>query len=240
MIRQTAKEYPVTLYETIFTRRSVRKFDMSPLDGALLGEIGDFVAGAGQFEGQNARFEIAAAEAVKGAAAPHYILAHAGESAAAFANIGYVMQKADLYLQSIGLGSLWLGMTKPKHVKEGFCILLAFGKTTVPPRNGAGDFDRLPPREISDTDNAVAGAARLAPSAMNSQPWKLRFTDGRVIVDYVGRGLMKVVLGKKLSKIDLGIVTRHVELALLHEGKKILSCTPVASGGAFRIEIAYA
>jgi hypothetical protein len=154
--------------------------------------------------------------------------------------VGYVLQNVDLYLQSIGIGSVWLGMAKPNEPEQGYCILLAFGRTGIPLRSGADEFKRLPMSYISDSNNAVAEAARLAPSAMNSQPWKLRFEEGRVVIQYFGRGPMKLMLRKKLNKIDLGIVIRHVEVALLHEGKTIHAITPKSTGKFFGIEVEYA
>jgi nitroreductase len=95
------------------------------------------------------------------------------------ANIGYALQGVDLHLQSKGYGSLWSGMARPKESQENYRILLAFGNSTVPLRRGESDFKRKPVVEISNTppgtgeDNPVASAARLAPSAVNFQPWKL-------------------------------------------------------------------
>jgi hypothetical protein len=116
--------------------------------------------------------------------------------------------------------------------------MLGFGKTTVPQRKVEQDFNRLPVNEISDADNAIAEAARLAPSAMNSQPWKLHFENGKVTISYFGRGMMKALL-KKLNKLDVGIVTRHVEVALLNEGKEIKSIIPKKTANGFDIEVLY-
>jgi hypothetical protein len=218
----------------------VRKFNDSPLDAPTIKNIEKFIGDTPPLAGQSARFEILPAEKVHGgAAAPHYILAYCNGSDSAYANVGYVLQNADLYLQSIGLGSLWLGMAKPNEPERDYCILLAFGKTDVPTRKAEGEFKRLPLSEISDQDNPVARAVRLAPSAMNSQPWKLHFESGKVVIRYFGRGLLKLLLRKKLNKIDLGISARHVEAALIHEGKTILSITPKTGGKTFEIEIPY-
>lgn len=229
----------MTLYETIFTRRSVRKYDKEPVDSSLIEDIKKFIADTKQFEHQNARFEIVSNDQIKGSSAPHHILAFCDDNDSAYANVGYVLEKTDLYLQSIGLGSVWLGMAKPNEKPTDYCILLAFGKTDVPCRTSVQDFNRLPLKEISNADNSIANAARLAPSAVNSQPWKLHFEDNKILVQYFGRGLMKLILRKKLSKIDLGIITRHLETALLNEQKEILSIEPKSSGKEFMIEISY-
>jgi hypothetical protein len=229
----------MTLYETIFLRRSVRKFDMTPLDEKLINDIRKVVEETKQLDGQKARFEFVTSSDVKNSAAPHYILAYCEENDSSYANVGYVLQKADLFIQSIGLGSVWLGMAKPNKQEQDYCILLAFGKTDVPVRKNIGAFSRLSINEISNEDNAIAAAARLAPSAVNTQPWKLQFGDGKVTIQYFGRGLMKLLLKKKINKIDIGIVTRHVEIALLHEQKAIKSITPKNDGTHFSIEIMY-
>jgi nitroreductase len=230
----------MTLYETIFVRRSVRKFDLNPLDSSTVETVTQFIADTPQLIGQSARFELVSADKVHGgAAAPHYILAYCEENDSAYANVGYVLQKVDLYLQSIGLGSVWLGMAKPNEPGQGYCILLAFGKTDIPLRVSEKEFERLPVEKISDQVNTIAEAARLAPSAVNSQPWKLHFDKGKVVIQYFGRGAMKLMLRKKLSKIDLGIVTRHVEIALLQEGKTIQGISTHTNGKSFEMEVTY-
>lgn len=229
----------MTLYETIFVRRSVRKYDMTPLDEKTLDDIRKWIDETTGLPGQSARFEIVAADKVKGATAPHYIMCYCKPGDAEYANVGYVIEKADLYIQSLGLGSLWLGMGNPKEKETDFCIMLAFGKSDVPFRNSEQQFDRLPLKEISSTDNAIAQAARLAPSACNSQPWKLDFADGRVTVRYFGRGMMKMILKSKMNKVDIGIVTRHIVTALEHEGKEIKVVTPITSGKGLEIQIEY-
>jgi nitroreductase len=229
----------MTLYETIFIRRSAKQYNSNPLTDDVLANIKKFIAETKQFDGQNSKFEVVASDAVKNASVPHYILSYCEENDASYANVGYVLEKLDLYIQSIGLGSWWIGMQKPKAVAKNFCILMGFGNTIVPQRTKETDFNRLPINEISDTDNTISRAARLAPSAMNSQPWKLSFEKNKVTIAYFGRGFAKMILQKKMNKIDLGIVTRHVEVALLHEGKKITSITPRGTGKEFQIEIVY-
>jgi nitroreductase len=236
----------MTLYETIFIRRSVRQYDSSPPDETSLSKIRQVLDSAKQLSGQSARFEIANASQLKGCAAPHAILAYAADTDIALANIGYTLQGVDLYLQSIGLGSVWMGMGKPIHPESDYRILLAFGKTSVPPRTGENEFKRQPVLQISNEDNVIARAARLAPSAVNFQPWKLHFArgtslqevQGKVTVHAKGRSIGKLLVGK-LQRIDLGIILKHVELALEHEGKKVQSIVPSASGKDFSIDVAY-
>jgi hypothetical protein len=131
-----------------------------------------------------------------------------------------------------------MGMGKPIHPESDYRILLAFGKTSVPPRTGENEFKRQPILQISNEDNAIARAARLAPSAVNFQPWKLLFSQGKVTVHAKARNIGKLLVGK-LQKIDLGIILKHVELALEHEGKKVQSIVPSARGKDFSIDVVY-
>jgi nitroreductase len=228
----------MTRYEAIFTRRSVRQYEKEPLDAETLSKIQKILEDTKQLPGQSARFEITNADKLKGVAAPHAVLAHAADTDAALTNLGYALQDVDLYLQSSGLGSLWMGRGKPIDPQPDFRILLAFGKTNVPIRSGENDFKRRSVLEISNEAGAVARAARLAPSAANFQPWQLYFAPGKVTVKANGKGLGKLLTGK-LQKIDLGIILKTVELALEHEGKVIRSITPQASGKDFSVEVTF-
>ena len=231
----------MTLHETIFTRRSVRKYDMTPLGAEVLDDVKKYLSGIKQLNGQKTWFEIVPSDAASNNKAPHYIIAYCKPTAAEYINVGYTLQMADLYLQSKGFGSLWLGGASPKgDLKTNeCCVMMAFGKTDVPKRKNATEFKRLPIDEISNQDNKVARAARVAPSSWNSQPWKLFFKDNSVTVEYFGRGMLKAFLKKKLNKIDIGIVTRYIELALQQEGKEITSISINADSKKPNVMIAY-
>jgi hypothetical protein len=153
-------------------------------------------------------------------------------------NIGYTLQSVDLFLQSKGYGSLWSGMGKPTTPNADYRILLGFGNTNAPLRKGESEFKRRPILDISNEDNAIARAARLAPSAANFQPWKLVFSPRKVIVQPKSGGIGKMLTGKA-QKIDLGICLRHIALALEHEGNTIASIAPESSGKSLLVEVSY-
>lgn len=162
----------MTLYDTLFARRSVRKYDPAPLEQETLSTILAYIQKIPQIEGQHAEFRILPQNEVDDNRAPHYIIASCEESDAAYANVGYVLEQVDLYFQSIGLGSLWIGNRLGYEPKPGDCIMMAIGQTKVPFRHSIKEYKRLPGSEISGTDNEITQAVRLAPSAVNSQPWK--------------------------------------------------------------------
>ena len=224
-------------YDAIFKRRAVRKYNETPVEQNVLDELNKLLKETKQIDGQEARFEINTSKEVKGPA-PYYVSSFCREGDASYANVGYILQKADLFVQSKGLGSVYLAGKKPKTKLKTFCIVLAFGNSDVPFR-AKMDFERLSVSEISTEDNPIAQAARLAPSAWNSQPWKLSFEDGKVIIDYHGRGAFKLFFRNKLNMIDMGIVTRHVEESLLKEGKKVTSIVPENIGKGFRMTVSF-
>ncbi|MDR2655475.1 MAG: hypothetical protein LBC56_05290 [Oscillospiraceae bacterium] len=228
----------MTLYETIFARRSVRRYDKAPIDAAALNEIKGYVDGAKQIAGQPARFELADGGKLKGGLAPYAILACSDNNDPALINIGYTLQGVDLWLQSVGYGSVWCGMASPKEAENDYRILLGFGKTDVPLRTGENEFKRKKLADISNEDNAVARAARIAPSAVNFQPWRLTFTDGKVMIQSNARGFVRALPGR-LYLFDLGIVTKHVEVALEHENKTITSIEVTGAGKDSFVDIRY-
>lgn len=229
----------MTLYETIFCRRSVRRYLPEPLDAQTLDAILAYIRAIPQLPGQHAEFRLIGPEEMGMDQAPHYIVASCPPSNEAYANIGFVLEKADLYIQSIGLGSLWYGLRLPRKAQENDAIVMQLGKTKMPLRASDGDFDRLPLAKIADADNAVTRAARLAPSAVNSQPWEIHFGDKAVEICYKGRGLMKTALEKKMNKVDVGIVTRFVAVALEHKGKTVGDITMRTQGRDFSVTAEY-
>ncbi len=230
----------MTLYETIFARRQVRNYLNTPVLKDQLELILTCVSEADQLTGQHAAFKLLpAAEVASGQKASHYLLAYCDNSPSARANVGFVLQKADLFIQSMGLGCGWFANIKPKTESERFCIALAIGNTEVPLRKGPDDFKRIAVNEISEHDGPITQAVRLAPSSLNSQPWKLDFQAEKLLIHDAGHGMKRIFLKNKLNKIDLGIAARHAVLALEHEGSQIRSATPVTNGKDFYIEISY-
>jgi hypothetical protein len=73
---------------------------------------------------------------------------------------------------------------------------------------------------------------------VNFQPWKLIFTDGGAEVRSNVRGIGKILPGK-LYLIDLGIVTRHVAVALEHEGKTIETIAVEGRGKDSAVRVQY-
>jgi hypothetical protein len=229
----------MTLYDTIFKRRSVYKYKKTPLGEDVLAKIRDHIDGVEQLRGHSARFEIVTGKEVKGKA-PYYIIAYFEEGTEALINIGYCLQSVDLYIQSLGLGSLWVDGGIPLNGDNDDCyIWMAFGNSKVKFHKGENDFKRLNMKDISNENNAVMRAARLAPSSDNSQPWYFTFGIGSVVITYRERNMINTKLKRMLNKVDLGIVLRHTELAFARYGEKVKDIAIINDENNLEIRVSY-
>ena len=125
-------------------------------------------------------------------------------------NIGFLFQQLDLYLQTLGLGVCWLGMGRmnPKTTTEvegmKFVIMLAFGHPKGDQlRQDLKGFKRKSMDKITDKADPRLEPARLAPSAVNSQPWYF-VHEGETI---------HVYCNKKGTRLDAGIALAHLYVA---------------------------
>ncbi len=226
------------LYNMIFKRRSVRTYMDDNLSEKELDTIKKFIHHVKQLDGTKATFRLITRKEMGVNLAPYYIVASSKKEDLSYVNIGYSLEQIDLYLQSIGLGSLWLGSKSPKIKNSDDCIVLAFGKTKVPYRF-ENEFNRLDVSKISKSNNEITRAARLSPSSINSQPWKIECRNNEIIIQLHSRGPMKLVLEKKLNKIDIGIVTCFVVLTLNHLSKELISIIPIIKKKKLIITIKY-
>ena len=127
-------------------------------------------------------------------------------------NIGFIFQQVSLFLQSIDIGSCWVGMASVKKKDPDFIILIAFGKSDNKTRDVA-DFKRKKLSEISDFADENLIPAQLAPSAINSQPWYFKHSGNGFDVYQVKQNILKRQILKKWNPIDMGIALAHMYLA---------------------------
>ncbi|MDR1295740.1 MAG: hypothetical protein LBK59_12460 [Bifidobacteriaceae bacterium] len=222
------------LYDAIFTRKSVHKFAPEPLADDVVARISEYLQRIDQLPGGTVHAEIAGPDAVTDSSAPHYVLAWCEPTDAEYINTGFVLQAADLYIRDLGLGAHWKAMPRLTHDDPHprglhYSNLLAFGTPDEPMRSGEADFKRLPIATVSNVDNPVARAARLAPSGLNDQPWRLEFGDGVIRILQTPRGPLRL-LTKRSDKLSLGALLRHVTVALDHESTPINGINVDTSG----------
>jgi nitroreductase len=233
------------LYETMYKRKSVRKYDMAPLDSSILQSIKEFSETVEPLvSGINVKFGFFSNEEVKSLMAikaPHYVGIYSEHKENYLLNAGYMLQQMDLFLSKNNLGSCWLGMAKPSAALPesmyglSFVIMLAFGKAQEEVhRNSTDEFKRKEMNEITDRKDSteLLEAVRLAPSATNSQNWY--FTgDSDIIACRKHTGLLKEPIMARLNTIDMGIALCHLSLSIKNQGKSMkveFNKTPVPKG----------
>ena len=142
-------------------------------------------------------------------------------------NIGYLGEQLDLYLVSKNIGTLWFGIGKPDENKiDGleFVIMIAIAKVDSPDKFRK-DMYKSKRKELSEIwtgDNYldVANIVRFAPSACNTQPWKVEANDNEIkVYRYRKEGKRGIMPKDKViyyNQIDIGIFLCFMELCLEH------------------------
>lgn len=202
----------MTMNEMIFHRKSCRSFTGEPVDGEMIEKILSFDLKPLYPEIQ-VRMDIVSRDKVKCICpwtTAQLIAIYSEETEGYLENIGFLFQQTDLYLQTLGLGVCWLGMGRmnPKTTTEvegmKFVIMLAFGYPKGDQlRHDLKGFKRKSMEQITDKADLRLEVARLAPSAVNSQPWYFTH-DGDII---------HIHCSKKGSRLDAGIALAHLYVA---------------------------
>ena len=141
-------------------------------------------------------------------------------------NIGYIGEQLDLYLASLDIGALWFGIGKVDEIKYNdldFVIMIAIAKMPRDKfRKDMFKSKRKPLTEIWQGDyyQDIGNIARFAPSACNTQPWKVEAREnGLMIYRYKKPGKRGIMPADKVAyynRIDIGIFLLFVELCLKH------------------------
>lgn len=217
-----------TSYETIFKRRSVRRFDktLSFTDS----ELKEIEAQTEKLipldKDVRVKFKVVKRSETTAKLGEYCLLMYSEKKPSYLLNAGYMLEQMDLYLSSRQIGVCWYGMCKAKQSQlDGldYVILLAFGKSSSQDsRDQVSQFRRKSKAEIwqGDFDPDVVEAVRLAPSACNSQPWRVS-CDGNQIKVYRNTKVKSFVPFVNLSNfnpIDMGICLYFLETALAHKG----------------------
>ncbi|HEY3420128.1 MAG TPA: nitroreductase family protein [Methanomassiliicoccales archaeon] len=216
------------LYQTIFKRKSIRKYELAPLDNGTMEMILSRIATLKpMIAGIRTEIRMLKGEEVKGmfrADAPHYLAIYSEDKEGFLANAGFILQQLDLFFSANGIGCCWLGGSKPTKKVEPlagleFVIILAFGKPTETlQRNSVTEFKRRALSDISDIKGMddLMEPLRLAPSGMNNQSWYYRGDANRIDAYYA-----KSMMADQMNQINLGIGLCHLWLSAVHFKKEI-------------------
>ncbi len=219
----------MTQYEAIGKRRSVRKFQMTAIDPRIMKQINCFIQSLAPLHPQ-AAYRIAVVEAYntqkhvfKGmflVQAPYYLVLSAKEHSFAAVNAGYVMEQIVLYLVSKGFATCYLGDAKQKADLDQYrpMIVVAFGRAAVSAAKKPSARKKLTelveqPPVAEQNARKILEAARLAPSALNLQPWRFQLQQGKIHIFMKKDNLMQTKRMKELNLLGIGIVMCHMALA---------------------------
>ncbi len=234
----------MNLYEPIPQRKSTRSYLEEALGPTILKKIEGKIEKINLLNDRSLYVIIkdgnAVVENIKGIIgnygkikAPHYIVLCSREDEESLLNLGFVGERLVLFLTREEIGSCWIGKFGNKRkIKNKIEIdskfipqaLIAFGNTADDPLR-----KKTPKRkELSDLiikgepDSLlrdILGAVRLAPSAVNLQPWRFGIVKDSGVIFYLNKkGIVKKVFDKvgdlkRLNYIDMGIALRHAEIA---------------------------
>ena len=206
--------------EIIRKRKSIRKYDFSPLDDDTLKIINEKIGSLKPLY-PDIRFSVEIVNKTKGlfnVKAPYYLIFGSEEKDGSNENIGYIGQQMSLFFTETGLGSCWLGAARPgdkdpEDKEESalpFVICMAFGKPGEPLHRDISEFKRKTLREISDGTDERLEAARLAPSAMNAQNWYFTAMDGKLHCYRKKANPLVGFIYNKMHCVDMGIALCHI------------------------------
>ncbi len=217
-------------YDAIFSRRSIRHFKQEKLEWEIIADLLEYANKLPMLtSGIAVEFKLVSnIEAKQGfygpfnVNAPYYLCISSEVKEDYMLNAGYLMQQINLYLAAKGLGTCFLvaypGSGLKATMKYEYVVALAFGRTKSKLTRDSSEAKRLPEdeiivykEEVTPDIKQVLAAARLAPSAFNSQPWRFVVYQNRIHV-FAKKNLF---IGKVLDynkMIDMGIMMANLLL----------------------------
>lgn len=213
----------MNLYEAIYVRKSVRNFNMDTLNPQIMDKIrnhykelngifGNISTDYAILDNRKGQQKLLSLLGVK---APYYMAFYSEDTTRSLMNMGYLMEQMVLYMCSIGVGTCFLGTNRVKKnlfEKDGkkLIAIVAFGKSKGLHIRKQSEARRLSLEELCIYKEVprqwmkqLLEAARLAPSSMNSQPWRFVVYDNRIHVFSKKHSLDQM---KKWDEVNFGIM----------------------------------
>lgn len=220
----------MNLYEAILKRKSIRKYKKEALPDQVIRQILNFIRKASVLD-ESIRVETKILDHQKGEGelkgmwkveAPYYLVLFSEDKEGCEKNAGYILEQVVLYLVTKSLGSCYLGGAKMRDLdipgmKQ--MMILAFGKPEGNLYREAAMAKRLPLKELcvykeeaDESMKTILKAARLAPSSLNSQPWRFIVFHDRILVFMCKEFILRSPL-TGLRLFNMGIMLCHMSLA---------------------------
>ncbi len=220
----------MNMYEAILKRKSIRNYDMNPIDLETIKEIEEYIKTIQTFNTdiKTNIYVLTDDKKVSGlfkVKAPHYVVIDSEKKEDYLVNVGYILEQLVIYLTTKGIGTCWLGSTKPvvkndKNSSLNFVSMIAFGTPNETMyRESTNEFKRKDITQISNLfeEDSIMEAVRLAPSAVNRQSWFFEVFENEISV----YRQIVAVLTEKMTKVDIGIAIAHIVISAQNEGKTV-------------------
>lgn len=239
----------VELYDSIYHRKSVRNYKKESLSNEDMEAVEKSISSLDTLyddiclkvhiieNGQKMRdISKGLINSYSNLKAPHYMIIASEEKDDYLENIGYALEKVVLELTTMGIGTCWIGAPINEELLKNIISIdngqkpiigIAFGypedkfdfmkkivragKRKSKEEFSFGDFD--------STWNKMLEAVKHAPSAMNSQPWRIFKQKDSADVYIVKRNVLKSI--EPTNHIDAGIALRHLKVTADHFNKFI-------------------
>lgn len=222
----------MNLYEAIFARKSVRKYSMDKIDQKVIDHILNFADSIPMlFDDIKVKLELVQLADLKHfqpgiltVKAPYYLVLYSTKESGYLLNAGHLMEQIALYITARGLGTCYIGNLNLKNKvleEEEYeqVIALAFGEGEYEVYRQSDKAKRLPLKSIAvfkeEADKnvrSIVSAARLAPSGMNSQPWRMVVYNNRIHLFCKKNIFIRNVM-KETGLLDMGICLAHILIA---------------------------
>lgn len=155
--------------------------------------------------------------------APYYLVFYGEKGNEGLKNAGYMLEQMVLYLTTKGLGCCYQGCARVNSEKREDSLkalmVVAFGYPAKRLLRDGAVAKRHPLKELcifkeeaGEEIKNVLYAARLAPSALNSQPWRFVVYKNKIHI-FVRKKSLLDRLGMSVREINIGIVLCHMQLA---------------------------
>lgn len=220
----------MNLYEEILKRKSVRKYSKEKISEHLLKQIGIFSSSVSPLDELiETKVEIldhgkdkVVLKGLWKVEAPYYLVFFSQEKKGYEINAGYIVEQIVLYLSSKGLGSCYLGgchASLPEKPGMKQVITIALGYAAGVPYRDPATAKRLPLKElcvfkeeVDESLKTILKAGRLAPSSLNSQPWRFIVYRDKVYV-FSCRDFLTAAPFSIMRSFNIGIMLSHMMLA---------------------------
>lgn len=166
--------------------------------------------------------------------APHYLAFTSEIAEGHLENIGFIAEEIVLKLTQLGIGTCWLGSAIKQELfktivkvqdKQSYIILIAFGYPTqqlkIVESRKRLDKTKLIVGTYDDQYEPIIQALIDAPSAVNSQPWKLLINNNKFDLYLENRNILTKKMLKDMNHIDIGIGLNHLYNSSIELGYKV-------------------